>query len=144
MSNARCVYLVSCVSQKRTTPAPARDLYVSQWFLKARRYVEAQGGTWFILSAEYGLLDPDTVVAPYERTLNQMLVANRRAWAKRVADALVPRLVGVDRVVILAGERYREFLMPALRGACRDIQVPMEGLPIGKQLQWFDMQRSAA
>jgi len=144
MNHARCIYLVSCVSQKKTTPSSARDLYVSQWFVKARRHVEATGMPWFILSAEYGLLDPDTVVAPYERTLNRMSIADRRAWAKRVAEVLVPRLVGVERVVVLAGERYREFLLPVLRAACRYVEVPMEGLPIGKQLQWFDMQRGAA
>jgi hypothetical protein len=29
------LFLVSCVSKKRSTPAPARDLYSSEWFVKA-------------------------------------------------------------------------------------------------------------
>ena len=58
------VALVSCVSMKRSTPCQARDLYVSPWFLKARAYVEAGKSPWFILSAEYGLVRPDRVVAP--------------------------------------------------------------------------------
>jgi hypothetical protein len=119
----------------------ARDLYISQWFQKARRHVEATGMPWFILSAEYGLLDPDVEVDPYERTLNRMPVAERREWARRVADTLVPRLAGVQHVVVLAGETYREFLMPVLTSVCPDVQVPMAGLPIGKQLQWFDNHR---
>jgi hypothetical protein len=138
------LWLVSCVSMKRGHACRARDLYVSPWFLKARRHVEESGMPWLILSAEYGLLDPDAVVAPYERTLNEMGVAERRAWARGVLDALGPRLQGVGRVVVLAGERYREFLMPALRAACPDVQVPLEGLGIGKQLRWFDQRRSAA
>jgi hypothetical protein len=55
------VYLVSCVSKKRTTPIPARDLYISDWFLKARDHVESTGSPWFILSAEYGLISPPDV-----------------------------------------------------------------------------------
>src|SRR5690606_9611227 len=37
-------YWVSCVSGKLSRPAPAKDLYISDWFLKARRYVESKGG----------------------------------------------------------------------------------------------------
>ncbi len=55
------LYLVSCVSMKRASPSPARDLYVSQWFLKARAHVEAAGWPWLILSAEHGVVHPDQV-----------------------------------------------------------------------------------
>jgi len=134
---AKVVFLVSCVSVKRSVPSLARDLYISPWFVKARRYVEATHSSWYILSAEYGLLHPDLVVAPYERTLNNMPVADRRAWARRVLDALVPELSGVDRLVLLAGERYREFLLPVLRRSCPTVEVPMAGLTIGRQLQWL-------
>jgi hypothetical protein len=58
-SNATTIYLVSCVSQKRKQACPARELYVSDWFLKARHYTETSGCGWFILSAEYGLVAPD-------------------------------------------------------------------------------------
>jgi hypothetical protein len=70
--HSKTVYLVSCVSKKRRTPTQARDLYNSDWFLKARDYVEGTHSPWFILSAEYGLVPPDQVLAPYERTINAM------------------------------------------------------------------------
>lgn len=130
--------LISCVSQKRSSPSPACDLYVSQWFRKARAFVEACGYPWLILSAEHGLLDPATVVAPYERTLNTMPIAERKAWAERVASALEPRLVGVERVVALAGDRYRSFLVPRIQQLGVQVEIPMLGLSIGKQLQWFN------
>ncbi len=57
----------------------AKDLYVSDLFRKARRYVEAKNCPWFILSAEYGLVSPEQVIAPYEKTLNHMGVAERPA-----------------------------------------------------------------
>jgi hypothetical protein len=46
-------YLVSCVRKKLSGLASAKDLYVSEWFRRARRYVEAKGGPWFILSAKH-------------------------------------------------------------------------------------------
>ena len=84
----KTVYLVSCVGTKQTHTSPARYLYTSPWFVKARRYVEARSGEWFILSAEHGLIDPDQVIAPYERTLNKMKKADRVAWGQGVCDAL--------------------------------------------------------
>lgn len=131
------VYLVSCVSQKREQECAARDLYVSDLFRKARRYAEASGCSWFILSAEYGLVAPDQVVAPYERTLNTMGVADRRAWAERVARQLAAAVPDLARVVFLAGERYREFLTRHLAGRGVAVSVPMEGLRIGEQLSWL-------
>jgi hypothetical protein len=138
MTEGRTLALVSCVSQKRSTPSPARELYVSDWFMKARAYVEARQLPWQILSAEYGLLDPDTVVAPYERTLNKMGVEARRDWTERVFTALAPRLTGSRRVLVLAGDRYRVFLVPRIQALGVEVEIPMVGLRIGEQLRWFN------
>jgi hypothetical protein len=136
-ANGTTVYLVSCVSQKREQACAARDLYVSDLFRKARRYAEASGCQWFILSAEYGLVAPDQVVAPYERTLNTMRAADRRAWGERVAAQLVEAVPDLSRVVFLVGERYREFLAEHLVVCGVEVSVPMEGLRIGEQLSWL-------
>lgn len=109
--NGPTIYLVSCVSQKREQACAARDLYVSDLFCKARRYAEASGCPWYILSAEYCLVAPDQVIEPYERTLNAMAVKDRRIWAERVAVQLGAAVPDLARVVFLAGERYREFLV---------------------------------
>jgi hypothetical protein len=125
------------VSAKRPTPSKAKELYVSDWFKKARRYVEQSGDPWFILSAEHGLLDPDAVISPYERTLNRMGVRDRRAWAAKVIEQMERSLPRSDRIVVLAGERYREGLMDYLRGRTRSVLIPLEGLKIGEQLRWL-------
>lgn len=131
------VYLVSCVSKKKSRPAPARDLYVSDWFVKARTYVEATGCTWFILSAEYGLVNPDQIIEPYEKTLNTMPVSERRKWADRVALQLAEVVPTARHVVFLAGQRYREFLKDRFHQQGIEVEVPMEGLRIGEQLSWL-------
>jgi hypothetical protein len=131
------IYLVSCVSKKRSAPAPARDLYTSDWFVKARHFVERTRSPWFILSAEHGLVSPHLIVAPYERTLNTMSAPERLAWAVRVKAQMETSLPAADRIVVLAGMRYREHLMDYLRQRARTVDVPMEGLAIGKQLRYL-------
>ena len=136
-SNAAAVYLISCVKTKRKQACPARELYVSDWFLKARRYAETSGCHWFILSAEYGLVAPDRVIAPYERTLKTMPIAERRAWAERVSKELAVAVPKLSHVVFLAGEPYREFLARHLNDRGVVVSVPMKGLVRGKQLSWL-------
>lgn len=132
------VFLVSCVAGKTSKASPAADLYTSAWFVKARAFVEATGDPWFILSAEHGLLPPEQVIEPYERTLNTMSTADRRSWAQMVREQMEENLPDVGEVVVLAGNRYRENLMPYLRGRYSKVTVPMEGLTIGRQLSWLD------
>ena len=128
--------LVSCVKTKLSDPAPARELYVSPWFCKARAVVEAERWPWFILSAKYGLVDPDAVIEPYEKTLNGKDECVE--WSRRVIDALDSRLAGVDSIVIFAGEKYRKFLTPKLRKREITVHIPMKGLRSGKQLAWLN------
>jgi len=135
-SAGKC-FLVSCVGQKANSARPARDLYLSDWFVKARRYVEQASSPWFILSAEFGLVHPEKVVPPYEKSLNHMGVAERRAWAQRVIGQLERDLPPSDEIVVLAGQRYREFLMDFLRAKAQQVHVPLEGLRIGEQLSWL-------
>jgi hypothetical protein len=90
-----------------------------------------------ILSAKYGLLHLDEHVEPYEVTLNQMREHERRKWAERVLGQLRKYAdLDRDRFTILAGQRYREFLVPSLRNVC----VPMQGMRNGKQLRYLKEQ----
>ena len=132
--------LVSCVRRKLSEPAPARLLYRSEWFNKVRTLVETQKADWLILSALYGVVAPDTCIAPYEKTLNSAGVAERRAWAEKVRRQLAPSVIGRRRVVIFAGQRYREFLVPALLNDGYQVDVPMANLRIGEQLAWLAAQ----
>lgn len=134
---SKTVVLVSCVKSKRPHRAPARLLYTSAWFQKVRDIVEATGARWFILSARYGLVAPNAEIEPYERTLNTLGVAERRAWASAVLDKLLPELTGENRVVMFAGHRYREFLIEPLRRQGIEVEVPMANLALGQQLAWL-------
>jgi hypothetical protein len=136
------VALVSCVKSKLDHPAPARDLYTSALFRALRGYAETHADAWFILSAEHGLVDPNEVLAPYERTLSRMGKPQRQEWASRVKAELASRVPAGAEVIILAGQRYREGLIPFLCARGHDVAVPLEGLPLGRQLQRLKELRS--
>ena len=129
--------LVSCVSKKQNRAMPARDLYISDWFLKASAYAARLSPRWFILSAKYGLVHPGQVIAPYNITLKKMTAEERRRWAAGVLASLQPHLQDTGRVIFLAGLVYRENLVVPIRNRGHEIIIPMEGMRIGEQLQWL-------
>ncbi len=135
--------LVACVARKVGQSSPAKDLYDSDWFHKARRFVEARAWPWRILSAKHGLLDPNEVIAPYEVSLLHMAKAARRVWAESVLVALDELVVRHRAVVVLAGTRYREHLGPALETRGVHVEVPLAGMGIGKQLAWLKAHANA-
>lgn len=128
---------VSCVSKKLPHAAPAEELYTSPLFKKASAYVRAHCDRWFILSAKHGLLLPSTVIEPYDVTLNKMPAADRRQWAERVLPDIYANCDKGDTLIFLAGQKYRQYLIPALQEKVYKKEVPMYGLSIGKQLQWL-------
>lgn len=131
------VGLISCVKSKLPRAAAAGDLYVSPLFKGMRRYVEGNCDTWFILSAQHGLLDPDQVIQPYEKTLMRMKASERLEWGQGVQEQLrkmVPR--GSD-VVVLAGVRYRAEITAFLASRGHRVTVPLEGKKLGAQLSWL-------
>lgn len=131
----RTIHLVSCVAAKAAHECAAKDLYLSPLFKLARSYAEQEGNDWYILSAWWGLLDPNAVIGPYELTLNTMKTRQRKAWAEYVIAQLeeIPDIENA-RLVFIAGARYREHLVP---WAGERAEIPLEGLRIGEQLQWL-------
>ena len=137
LSLADRLYLVSCVAKKGEHPAPARDLYLSTWFVLARDWIERDGAPWYILSSKYGLVHPDTVISPYDKTLNAMGVNDRRDWAANVENQMDEMMSEYNEVIVFAGQRYHEYLEDYLRHRFNSMKVPMKGLRIGQQLRWL-------
>ncbi|APD19215.1 hypothetical protein SEA_MITTI_90 [Mycobacterium phage Mitti] len=114
------VTVVACAAAKLDEPAPAAELYTSANFrlmLRAARAQAGPGGGVLILSALHGLLDLDTVVAPYNVKMGDAgcigaaeLAAQLRARGLDVPGArittLLPRAYAqrLAEAVALAGE----------------------------------------
>lgn len=131
------VFLVSCVKSKQDHATPAKEMYISNLFRSARGFVQSRKCNWFILSAKYGLLQPDQVIEPYELTLKGMPIAERRNWANRVIKTAEKGIVDPSRIVFLAGQQYREFLLPYYQSIGVETCAPMARLSLGNQPGWL-------
>jgi hypothetical protein len=111
--------VVPCSGAKLDTPAPARELYrgtLTTMGLAACSVIEGSaefitghaGTQTMILSALHGLLELDTVVAPYDVTMG----GSGAITAEQLALQLVR--TGATRVVALTPNRYTD----ALAAAC--------------------------
>jgi hypothetical protein len=125
------------VGKKGTQPSAAKDLYQSDWFFKARKYVEQQGLDWCILSTKYGLVHRDTVIESYEQTLKVLPANQRRQWSEDVLNQIFQDYSEVKLIRLFAGEYYRQYLVTRLEEAGYTVEVPLKGLGIGQQLSWF-------
>lgn len=131
----RKIILISCVSQKLPYKASARHLYVSPLFKKNLAYAQSlDPDSIYVLSAKYGLVDLDQEIEPYDLTLNNMTAYQIKIWAAHVLIQLSKKAdLGQDHFIFLAGQKYRKYLLPKLHS----YEIPLEGLPIGKQLQFL-------
>lgn len=124
--------LIACTKSKLSRPAPARELYsASDLFRKASAYCDAHLDGWFVLSAKYGLVEPDRILAPYDMTLKTMPTPERRLWGTQVAEQL--RRLGEVTLEAHAGAAYVQPLLEA--GVA--LEEPLRGLPIGQRKRWY-------
>ena len=140
-SQPREIGLVSCVKSKREEAAVPKELYVSDYFEKMRSYAEREHDEWWILSAEHGLLDPEgEPIDPYEKTLKNAGVAERRAWADDIVDDMVSEgfIDESVKIVVHAGKDYYEQLVPKLEAVEHvEVVIPTKGLAFGETLSWY-------
>ena len=132
---SKTIVLISCVSQKLSHKAKARDLYISTLFRLNLRFAQKLSpSNIFVLSAKYGLVDMEEEIEPYDVTLNTMPYKERKKWAEKVLKQMINCCnIKDDHFIILAGQKYRQYLIPQLAS----YEIPMEGLRIGEQLQFL-------
>lgn len=141
----RRIGLVGCVKEKRSRPAKAADLYTSRLFAGRRHFVESSCHEWWILSAAHGLVDPSTVLEPYDVTLKNAGRAACRAWSARVLASVgeLVRPVRGDIFELHAGAEYRDYgLVAGLTAQGFAVEIPTLGMPIGLQLRFYRQHAS--
>jgi hypothetical protein len=136
--NMSRIVLIECAAQqnRNVDKCRAEELYTSQLFRQSLAYARTlRPDEIFILSSNYGLLNLDDEVSPYDVNLREMHAPERRALAERILESLgnVSDMENYE-YVILAGERAIEYITPHLKHHT----VPMRGLRIGERLHWLD------
>ena len=125
------IALISCTSLKEDYDCPALELYSkSPTFRLAYVYAEIVADDIYILSAKYGLVSKDTVLAPYNDTLLDKSEDEKRDWSKNVLAQLKNKVsLENDEFVILAGNNYCKYLLPSIT----NFYLPLEGKRQGER-----------
>lgn len=110
---------------------------------RRRRYAEASGCPWLILSAKHGLIDPDERIAPYDLALGQMSAPERRSWGEHVVRQLEDRLGSIVGITfeVHAGADYRRAIEPGITKRGGIVSAPLAHLGQGEQLAWYTAGR---
>ena len=130
------IVVIGCGKRKQAVPKPAGDLYTGSLFRACKRYAEAQGARWAILSAEHGLVLPERELAPYDRKLG-LRGAELQDWSREAAYQYV-QAFGTEPCECLAGHPYAWPFRNALWWN-HDVRCtePLQGLELGQRLSWL-------
>jgi len=113
-------------------PTKARDAYTGSPFKVNREYAEMFADGWAILSAKYGLVEPDFMIPEnYNATFGD------KSSDPISMDSLreqASRMEGFGHVVALGSTEYAEKVKSAFRGRNMEVLTPTAGLPIGKAM----------
>ncbi len=132
------IVLISCVKEKLKIPAKAKDLYISDLFKKSYRYAQLlKPDNIFILSAKYGLLEPEQIIEPYNETLKDKSSTEIKEWSRRVISELDEKIdIDKSEIIILAGSKYYKYLLPYIK----NYKLPLGTLPFGSRLSFLKKQ----
>jgi len=110
--NHKVLVITGCTKEKlgcdASVKAPADKMYQGRLFKTVRKYCESLGFDYVIVSAKYGLIHPDDVIEGYEKVLRTK--EDVKNIQPGVEMKLRPLLKNYDRIVVIAGKRYREVL----------------------------------
>ena len=129
--------LVGCGARKADTAKPAGELYTGPYFTKNRRYANVVCDDWVILSAKHNVIEPDEVIEPYDKTLNDMDADACAEWAARTFEQLLElEWDGYETAEILAGENYWSYFESRLDELPVDVEFPLaDAGGMGHQMQ---------
>ena len=132
------------MASKQNYTSAAEQLYKSPLWCCRRAYAERSGYPWFILSAKYGLLAPETEISPYDMAMSDLSASECRAWSQCVLNELRKEFSSLQGTVIdiHAGKRYIEYgLEKGLSDAGAIVRRPLARVVgIGTQCKWYRNQ----
>lgn len=135
-SDRGLLVIVACGSAKiwkkhpEAGPTAAARAYIGAPFTVNRRYAEASGGDWMVLSAKYGFLLPtDSVPGPFEVTFKRP-ATNPIGFDPLRQQVRQKALDRYREVVGLGFKDYREAIEAAFTGTSVTPHFPFAGLSL--------------
>jgi len=129
------VVLIQCTDAKRDEKAPAKDLYDESSFFRAQKgYAKAKHRDYKILSGKHGLVDPETVLEPYDA------MGLSESQCVEIAEELAES--GYTYAEIVAGDKeYANPLTPELEKRGMTVVTNFSGLRIGEREKQLNIER---
>jgi len=110
--NEKVLVITGCTKKKlgndESVKAPAKQMYQGRLFKTVRKYCETMGFDYVIISAKYGLIRPDEEISGYEKVLKTKEDVEK--IQPLVEEKLKPIIQNYDKILVIAGKRYREVL----------------------------------
>jgi len=133
----RTLVIIACGSWKiwdinpGAGPTPASEAYVGTPFKINKEYAQRFGDRWLILSAKYGLVDPDFIITEnynvtFKDPLTKPISVNQ--IKKQIEEK---RLNKFDEIIFLGGKDYAKVVSQAFANLSKRVKTPITGLRLG-------------
>jgi cytoplasmic iron level regulating protein YaaA (DUF328/UPF0246 family) len=108
----KVLIIIECSKEKLgytgSIKAPAKMMYQGRLFKTVKEYAETMGFDYVIISAKYGLVFPNEIIEGYEKVLKTAEDVER--IRPMVEEKLKPILTNYKKILVIAGEKYRDVL----------------------------------
>jgi len=110
MSKKQICIIAGCSQKKLPYKAPAIELNQGQLFRSIRKLAIKNNFDMKILSGKYGLLDPATIIEPY----NQKIRSKKDILdiSLKISDKINQVIKDYDKIIVIMGSDYRKVLEP--------------------------------
>ncbi|MCG7864769.1 MAG: hypothetical protein JAY74_00195 [Candidatus Thiodiazotropha taylori] len=144
-NNKPLTILISCGERKTNVASKASALYTSHRFKTAIKLSEQLGADYFIISGKYGLVDPNSILEPYDYNLDLTDEKKRLSWGSNVAKELIKQ--GVEgNVCIFGNKNYSDPLLKQFLKGESSIKVyaPLDSIAEAQHESWLEQALSAS
>jgi hypothetical protein len=128
---------LSCTKEKADKRCKAKDMYMpSSLYSKSYEYAKSLNpDKMYILSAKHHLLPLNKEIEPYNETLNDATVDERKAWAEETYKQMKAAHIDFNaKTYFFCGENYLEFLKDYFPNS----ESVYDGKAIGEIMHWLD------
>jgi len=133
----KSIVLLMCGKNKLCKRAKVKDLYTSPRFQKSIQYAKTltDYSNIYVLSAKHGLLGLEQEIDPYDKSIYEMSVQEKKSWADMVIKSLrnISNLKE-DKYIFLTDDDYSEYLLPFLVY----FELPLKDISHDYHSEWFD------
>lgn len=131
------IVFIGCGKKKNNKRCFAKEMYLGNYFTTCLDYAKTltSEDNIYILSAKYGVLSLDSIIEPYNVTLNDFNQQQNEVWKNMVVNQLKElKISSEESVTMLCGKNYYNNLLTYFH----HIELPLKDLKgMGYQISFM-------